>query len=242
MRIFSARGPSVPGMTPRSSAALALALALTAGSPAAGEQRGATSEVDRCRDRAAKAVQSHYEGVRDVSARFEQTTHGARLGTTPSAPATSRGRVSLAKPGKMRWTYEEPEPSLVVSDGKTVWIFDPAFGEVQKLPASEGFLTGAAAQFLLGAGDMRRDFKVSAVSCSATAAELELTPRQPATYEKLVLSVDPNSGNVGKTRIVDLLGNVVEVQFKEQRFNLTPADSEFQFEVPDGVKVIEIAP
>jgi outer membrane lipoprotein carrier protein len=242
MRIFSARGPSQPAMTPRSRAALALALALAAGSPAAGEQRGAASEADRCRDRAAGAVQSHYEGVRDVSAHFAQTTHGARLGTTPSAPATSSGRVSLAKPGKMRWTYEAPEPSLVVSDGKTVWIFDPAFGEVQKLPASEGFLTGAAAQFLLGAGDMRRDFKVAAISCSATAAELELTPRQPATYEKLVLSVDPSSGNVNKTRIVDLLGNVVEVEFKEQRFNLAPGDSEFQFQVPEGVKVIEIAP
>jgi len=231
-------------MTPRSrAAAFVLAAALAAGtSAAAGEQRGGASDADRCRDRAASAVQSHYEGVRDVSARFEQTTHAARLGTTPSAPAVSRGRVSLAKPGKMRWTYEEPEPSLVVSDGKTVWIFDPAFGEVQKIPASEGFLTGAAAQFLLGAGDMRRDFKVAAVSCSATAAELELTPRQPATYEKLVLSVDPVTGNVSKTKIVDLLGNVVEVEFKEQRFNLAPAESEFQFKVPDGVKVIEIAP
>jgi len=245
MRIFSARGPSQLDMISLHSrtAALVLAAALATGATAAaGEQRGAANEADRCRDRAASAVQSHYEGVRDVSAQFEQMTHGARLGTTPSAPATSSGRVSLAKPGKMRWTYEKPEPSLVVSDGKTVWIYDPAFGEVQKLPASEGFLTGAAAQFLLGAGDMRRDFKVAATSCSETAAQLELTPRQPATYEKLVLSVDPKTGNVSKTRIVDLLGNVVEVAFNDQRVNVSPAASEFQFEVPDGVKVIELAP
>jgi outer membrane lipoprotein carrier protein len=190
----------------------------------------------------ATAVQAHYEGVRDVSARFEQTTHAARLGTAASAPASSRGRVTLAKPGKMRWTYEEPEPSLVVSDGKTVWIFDPAFGEVQKLPAAEGFLTGAAAQFLLGAGDMRRDFKVAAISCDAKSAELELTPRQPATYEKIILIVDPSSGDVHRTRIVDLLGNVVEVAFLEQRFNLNPSEDEFRFKVPDGVKVIELSP
>jgi len=120
---------------------------------AAGEKEA--SATDRCGERAAIAVQSRYEGVRDVSARFEQNTHAARLGTTPSAPAASRGRVTLAKPGKMRWTYEDPEPSVVVSDGKTVWIFDPAFGEVQKMPAAEGFLTGAAAQFLLGVGNMR---------------------------------------------------------------------------------------
>jgi outer membrane lipoprotein carrier protein len=226
-----------------STATLALTAALVAAGPAAaGEKRGATSEADACRDRAANAVQSHYEGVRDVAARFEQNTHAARLGTTPSAPAASRGKVTLAKPGKMRWTYEEPEPSLVVSDGKTVWIYDPAFGEVQKLPASEGFLTGAAAQFLLGAGNMRRDFKVAALSCTATAAELELTPRQPATYEKLVLSVDPSTGSVSKTRIVDLLGNVSEVEFRDQRFNLAPSEAEFQFEVPAGVKVIELSP
>ncbi len=225
-----------------SALALSATLAAAGSLASADEKRAIGSEADRCRDRAAAAVQSRYEGVRDVSARFEQITHAARLGTSAGATASSRGRVTLAKPGKMRWTYEEPEPSVVVSDGETVWIFDPAFGEVQKLPAAEGFLTGAAAQFLLGAGDMRHEFKVAAISCDASAAELELRPRQPATYEKLFLAVDPKTGDVRRTRIVDLLGNVVAVEFREQRFNLNPADSEFRFEVPEGVKVIEISP
>jgi outer membrane lipoprotein-sorting protein len=89
---------------------------------------------------------------------------------------------------------------------------------------------------------MRRDFKVAAVSCDAKAAELELTPRQPSTYEKVFLLVEPATGNVRQTRIVDLLGNVVVVEFRDQRFNLGPSESEFRFDVPDGVKVIEIAP
>jgi outer membrane lipoprotein carrier protein len=229
-------------MTTRQSAALALIAAFfTAGAIAsAGEKKTSGAQSDRCRERVATAVQSRYEGVRDVSARFTQTTHAARLGTAPGKPAASRGRVTLAKPGKMRWTYEEPEPSVVVSDGKTVWIYDPAFEEVQKLPAAEGFLTGAAAQFLLGAGDMRRDFKVAAVSCDESAAELELVPRQPATYEKLFLHVDAKTGDVRQTRIVDLLGNVVVVEFSEQQLNLGPADAEFQFQVPEGAKVIEL--
>jgi outer membrane lipoprotein carrier protein len=220
---------------------LALVLAFPiAAAPEAAEKAGATKP--ECRDRAAKAVQARYNGVRDVSARFEQTTHAAHVGAQPAKPVASRGRVLLAKPGKMRWTYEEPEPSLVVSDGKTVWIFDPAFGEVQKLPAAEGFLTGAAAQFLLGAGDMRRDFNVSAVTCEESATQLELIPREPASYEKIFLDVDPASGDVRGTRIVDLLGNEVVVEFRDQRFNTSPADSEFRFEAPAGVKVIEISP
>jgi outer membrane lipoprotein carrier protein len=214
--------------------------AVMAAAEKAAESSGAV--MAECRDRAARAVQSRYDGVRDVSARFEQTTRPASLGSAPSKPLVSRGRVVLAKPGRMRWTYEEPEPSLVVSDGDTLWLFDPTFGEVQKIPAGEGFLTGAAAQFLLGAGDMRRDFEVTAVSCQASEAELELVPRQPASYEKLFLLVDPSNGDVHGTRIVDLLGNVVSVELRDLRFNRNPSDSEFRFQTPDGVKVIEISP
>jgi len=232
----------------RRGAALAVSLLLTASRGAAimaaaeeaAESSGAA--MMRCRDRAASAVQSRYDGVRDVSAKFEQTTRPASLGSLASKPLVSRGRVVIAKPGRMRWTYEEPEPSLVVSDGETLWLFDPKFGEVQKIPAGEGFLTGAAAQFLLGAGDMRRDFNVTAMSCRASEAELELVPRQPASYEKLFLLVDPSSGEVHGTRIVDLLGNVVGVEFHDLRFNQNPGGSEFRFQAPVGVKVIEVSP
>jgi outer membrane lipoprotein carrier protein len=220
--------------------ALALALQATASFPGLAEEV-AHPPTAECSDRAVQAVQSRYEGIRDVTARFEQTSRQVTTGV-PGQPLVSRGKVVLAKPGKMRWTYEEPEPSLVVSDGKTLWLFDPAFGEVQKIPAGEGFLTGAAAQFLLGAGDMRRDFAVSAVSCDASEAELELVPRESATYERAFLRVDPSTGEVRSTRIVDLLGNVVRIDFRDLRFNTSPRESEFRFQVPEGVKVIELDP
>jgi outer membrane lipoprotein-sorting protein len=103
-------------------------------------------------------------------------------------------------------------------------------------------MTGAAAQFLLGAGDMRRDFEVSAVACDATRVELQLVPREPASYEKLFLDVDPENGDVRATRVVDLLGNVVNVAFSEMRFNTDPPEAEFRFDPPEDVRVIEVAP
>ena len=198
--------------------------------------------LEACRDRATRAVQERYEGVEDVSARFEQTTRTVAVGEAAGPAVVSRGRVVLAKPGRMRWIYEEPEQSLVVSDGQTLWLFDPDFGEAQKLPASGGYLTGAAAQFLLGEGDMRRDFEVRALSCDAQSVELQLVPREPASYEKLFLVVAPDSGEVRTTRVVDLLGNVVSVKFLEMRFDSDPPDSEFEFVPPEGVRVIELAP
>ena len=137
---------------------------------------------------------------------------------------------------------EELRELITINKADVLSAMEQTTGEVQKLPAAGGFLTGAAAQFLLGGGNMRRDFTVSAVSCAEDSTKLELIPREPASYEKIFLDVDPKKGDVRGTRIVDLLGNQVVVEFREQRFNTSPAESEFRFEAPAGVKVIEISP
>jgi outer membrane lipoprotein carrier protein len=204
-----------------------------------GSEVGSASAAEEdCRNLAIRAVQRRYEGIRDLRARFVQTSSASTLGSR--AALTSRGSVVVAKPSRMRWSYETPEPSLVVSDGKTLWIYDPAFREAQRLPADGGFLSGAALQFLLGRGDMEKEFAVRLVSCEAGAVELELTPREPTSYEKLTILADPRSGDVSRTRIYDLLGNVTVVEFSELEVNRDPPADIFRFEPPAGVRVIDL--
>jgi outer membrane lipoprotein carrier protein len=244
---FLGRGASKP------LAALAVALSVTGAAVGAraGDPEPAPAEAPRsapeatdeaCRKRAIAAVQARYEGIRDLRARFVQTTSGAAIGARAPAQTTSRGIVVVAKPSRMRWTYEAPEASVVVSDGKTLWIYDSGFGEVQRMPVGDGFLSGAALQFLLGRGEMEREFDVRLISCKANSVELELTPREPTSYEKLRIVADPRSGNVSRTRIDDLLGNVVEVAFSETEVNLGPSADVFRFEPPAGVRVIDVGP
>jgi outer membrane lipoprotein carrier protein len=193
-----------------------------------------------CLERSIAAVQRRYESIRDFRARFEQTTRSASLGSMGGGTATSRGTVAFAKPGKMRWSYEEPDPSLVVSDGETLWLYDPAAREVQKLRVGAAYLSGAAIQFLLGEGDMRRDFRVTLLACADDAVALDLQPREDAAYERLRVHIDPATGDLTRTEIVDLFGNVTEVAFSGMRANLDPPAETFRFDVPDGVRVIEI--
>ncbi len=89
-----------------------------------------------CRDAAVAALQQRYESARDFRADIVQTTRSVALGADSSEQMTSKGTVVFAKPGKMRWSYEEPEPSLVVSDGETLWIYDLVFREAEKLPVT----------------------------------------------------------------------------------------------------------
>jgi len=223
-----------PGVR-RTLPALVLALICAASASAAGEPPAATD----CVGRAVTALQHRYESVRDLAASFEQTTRSVALGG-PGASEASRGRVVFAKPGRMRWTYESPEPSLVVSDGKQLWIYDPAHREVQRLGVTDAYLSGAAVHFLLGQGQILRDFSVKALRCEAAVVELELVPRAPASYEKLRVVTDPRSGELLETTVVDLIGNATTVALRDAQTNRDPDPGLFRFEAPEGVRVIDL--
>lgn len=218
------------------SAAGACALLLLAGSAP-----GAEEALDPCTRRAVEAVQKRYESVVDLRARFEQTSRSVALGG-PGSETRSAGEVVFAKPGRMRWSYREPEPSLVVSNGTWLWIYDPGAGEAQKLPVSGGAMSGAAVQFLLGDAEIEREFRVEPRTCGDEQAVLTLWPREPATYEKLGIRVDPRSGDLLATELVDLLGNVTNVAFKGVETNVGADAGLFTFDPPEGVELIELSP
>ncbi len=183
-------------------------------------------------------VQARYDGMRELEARFTQRTVSA---LSPGGDVAT-GRVALAKPGRMRWSYETPQPSLVVSDGATLWMVDPAAREAQKLAVGEQFLSGAAFQFLLGSGRIADAFRVTADGCTAPRAKLTLTPRAEATYESLELEIDTATGEAHATAVLDLFGNRTEVEFSELRYDRGLPPSTFRYTPEPGVRVIELAP
>jgi outer membrane lipoprotein carrier protein len=207
----------------------------------AGAARADGEEPGGCARAVAGRVQAHYEGVRNLEARFTQRSRSVAFGAA-GQEMRARGVALFAKPGRMRWTYEEPEPSVVVSDGKTLWIYDPVAKEVQEFPVGEGFLSGTAVQFLLGEGNILEAFEVAAEGCGTAAVRLLLRPRAETSYESLELLVDPESGSVRETAVVDLFGNRTDVIFESVRSNLPVDAAQFRFEAGPGVRVLRAEP
>ena len=199
----------------------------------------ARAETD-CAAAVADRVQRRYEKVRDLHARFEQRTERAALGGEPGDALVASGEALFAKPGKMRWTYEQPEPSLVVSDGSTLWIWDQKANEVQKLSLAAGYLSAAGVQFLLGDGKLADEFQIAAKSCGEPIVTLVLTPKRDAQYERLELRADAKSGAVVETAVVDLFGNRTVVAFRDARENAGADAALFRFTPPAGAKVLEV--
>lgn len=196
-------------------------------------------------------VQARYDAIQDLEARFEQRTRSVMMGGAglgDEAPTT--GRVQIAKPGRMRWHYQAPRESLVLSDGETLWIHDVAAKEVTRARVTSGYLAGAALQFLLGEGAIVDAFSVALLDCDARGAgegaspetvSLELLPKEDAPYEKLAITVDRERVVVATT-IYDLFGNVTELRFDDVRFDRAPRADRFRWQPVDGVRVVDLEP
>jgi outer membrane lipoprotein carrier protein len=212
--------------------------ATSAPKPSSATAKPAAEPAQDCAATLTARVQARYDRMRELEARFTQRTVSA---LSPSGDVAT-GRVALAKPGRMRWSYETPEPSLVVSDGETLWMVDPVAREAQKLAVGEQFLSGAAFQFLLGSGRIADAFRVTADGCAAPRARLQLTPKAEATYESLELEIDTATGEAHSTAVLDLFGNRTEVEFGELHYDRGLDPSTFRYTPEAGVRVIELAP
>ena len=219
----------------RALSALLLALACAGGARADGEEPG------DCARAVAERVQTRYEGVRDLEAHFTQRSRSVAMGGA-AQEMQARGVALFAKPGRMRWTYEAPEPSVVVSDGETLWIYDPVAKEAQEFPVGQGFLSGTAVQFLLGEGRILEAFDVRAEGCGTKTVRLHLRPRAESSYESLELLVVPETGDIRESAVLDLFGNRTDVIFASVRSNLKIDPAQFRFEPAPDVRVLRAAP
>jgi outer membrane lipoprotein carrier protein len=188
-----------------------------------------------------KSLETAYGKINDLKAEFDQTAFNKSL--NQSIPA--KGTVYLKKGGKLRWTFADPTPQEIVSDGKTLWVYTPALAQVNVGPAPEA-LAGPAGSFLAGLGKLREHFGVRFLNPAEPRDKdgnvvLDLTPKQPLpTMNRLVLAVDPKAWEVRRAVIYDQFENTVTMVFRKTTMNTGLADTVFTFVPPKGVATVPL--
>ena len=142
----------------------------------------------------------------------------------------------------MRWEYETPEEQLLVTDGETVWLYDPLLENVTVQQLSR-ITEVTALDFLLGVGDLTRDFLPRNLSSELLKTSgglvVELEPKEKlANLEFIQLEVDPDNHHLKTLFLMDRLGNYRTILLKEIKYNLDLDPKLFQFEIPDGMEVL----
>jgi outer membrane lipoprotein carrier protein len=187
-------------------------------------------------DEVARAVQRHYNQVRDFTADFTHTYQGGVLKKT----VTERGTVQVKKPGMMRWEYTSPERKTFVSDGRKIYSYVPADRQVVVADMPKDDEATTAVLFLAGKGDLTRDFSVSYTDGGSDDTwALRLEPRRKQhDYDWLVLVVDRKTNEIRRLVAADQQGGTSTFAFTNYRENTGLADKIFAFTIPRGVDVI----
>ena len=222
-----ARGVGKLNLPRLAGVALALSVAgLLAYGPRVAYARGDTLA------KALDGLQRHYRETRSFSAKFFE-----EISAVGAPKRTRTGTVYFLKPGRMRWEFDEPSKELIVSDGAQLYNYDPELNQVVEAPLAQALRSPGATEFLLGAGDVGKDFNASLLDAAGTGlTNLKLVPKSEGNTVELGL--DPDNYDVETIRVTDKLGNVTSLKFTDIVNNTPVSDSLFKFAVPPGADIV----
>lgn len=181
------------------------------------------------------AVKDAYSGVSSVRADFTQTVRNPTMGTADK----QKGKISIEKPRKLRVEVGTPMQSMVVSDGKTLWVYSVASKSVLETPeATQGNEVGALLDDLTRLSDV---FDVTMIDEKPSNPKhvVKLVPKKPGNFKSIQLTLSKPKYTLQQLLLEDQLGNITEMDFANLRMNQDVPDSEFTFVPPAGVQVIK---
>ncbi len=178
-------------------------------------------------------IQSTYQNLGDLQADFEQELFVKSLGRA----ITNHGTLWLKRPGKIRIEYRGATPQQYISDGKSLWLYQP--GDTQAMRYTIGknaAIPREALAFLNGFGELHTLFTIKTAKRKAGGSYLELVPKQASGYQQLDCQFD-RAGLLADLTIHNTTGGTAQYHFGTITTNRGIPDAHFRFQAPKGVRI-----
>src|SRR5579864_8271785 len=203
----------------------------------------------------ARALETHYHHTRNMSAVFLETYKSGGAGIRAES-----GKVYFSRPGRMRWDYDSPEKKLFLVDGKNVWYYVPADHTASRASVKQSSDWRTPLALLAGKVNLEKlcgSLKLAPVaeppaphpSNSNDAAErateagnevLVCEPRKEdrEAFSEVFFEVNPRD-QLARVTIRQPGDIETEFRFGDWRENISIAESQFHFEPPSGVAIVD---
>ncbi len=185
----------------------------------------------------ASRIDRHYNALHSLEVHFVQSYSGMGMNRHEA------GVLLLKKPGKMRWTYTQPDGKLFILDGHDGYFYSPGDTEVQRVPVKQLDDMRSPLRLLLGHTQLAKELNGIAIAPAADGA-YTLTGI-PRGMEKRVASFSVTAaadGTIRSLRVEETDGITNTFTFSGEAANVPAADGSFVFNPPAGVHVINGMP
>lgn len=173
--------------------------------------------------------------LQSMQARFEQWVSDKNQVTLQHVT----GAMWVQRPGQFRWDTDEPYPQQIVSDGKTLLIYDKDLEQATRKKLDNQIGNTPA---LLLSGDPKQidsSFDVSGYRFDETGElRFDLRPKDKDAMFAL-LRVHFFQGYLRDMYLEDALGQTTRIEFTQIKKNQKVPASTFELKLEDTVDVIE---
>jgi outer membrane lipoprotein carrier protein len=200
------------------------------------EQKAAEASVNQNLPKLLQEVEKKYKAAGTLSAKFEQTN----LVKAFNREQKSSGVIWVKPPGQFRWQTYQPDPNLLVSDGKRFWFYTPPFDEGERgqviIRESTEVQPQLATTLLSGSFSMADELTVEEKEDS----RFNLIPK-PGTAGDIAraeIQVDPKKKIIKEVFLEHHSGNTSRIVLNEIQLGVKAEDQLFRFQAPKNTDVI----
>jgi outer membrane lipoprotein carrier protein len=181
-------------------------------------------------------IDDHYNHLSSLRARYTEHYTGMGMDKTES------GTLVLKKPGRMRWSYDQPAGKVFVLDGKSAWSYTPGTDQAQRIPAKQLDDLRSPLRFLLGHTQLKKELDNLSVAPEGTGFRVSGVPKGMAQRLKLLTLDVTATGAIQRMRLEEIDGAVTEFEFSAMQENVPVKNEDFVFVPPAGVTVVDGLP
>lgn len=185
----------------------------------------------------AERIDRHYNSLHSLSVHFVQQYSGMGM------HRENAGVLLLKKPGRMRWTYTNPDGKLFILDGHNAYFYAPGATEAQKVDQKKLNDVQSPLRFLLGHTELQK--QLTHLQMTPEANGLYTLSGVPKGLEKRVASVKiiaTADGTIRSMSIEETDGVTNTFNFSGELANAPAPNTAFVFTPPPGVHVVEGMP
>lgn len=175
-------------------------------------------------------VVTYLRGLEFFSSEFQEQ----RFSPEGTMVGSSQGKCRIHRPRKLYWEYSQPARQLIISDGETLWIYEPELEQVIK--SSISTMSSSALSPLLESGE--RIDKLYTFESMSDVNWWRLRPVSAASYsEAAKIDIKFVDGKIDQIKLTDTLGFVTKLFFSKIHYKAIKA-TVFDFLPPDNTDVV----
>ncbi len=184
-----------------------------------------------------QSVQAEYQKSAGIEARFEQITDIKATKQKKKA----EGKIWIKRPNKLRWETINPDPNILISDGKTFWFYTPPFEKGERgqvlVKKSAQVQTQFLNALLSGSFDFGKETRVEPQGKNV----FWLRPKAGTAgdVETAQVTIHESSHKIEKVILVHTSGNQTEINLKEIKLTSSLEEKLFRFTLDHNTDQLE---